>query len=203
MDSNKFIIAKEVRKLLPIYADKYIIYELTNRDKQWYIKQIAQPYFNMSIKNKFSQSNAVKNAYKFIDAYMNMVEHDINNCCQIRTIIKDLTTDTLVGGVTVFYKAKYSVIELGYWIVPNYQGNGIMSCVLRKFLISLSKNLDTSLDIHLEIFDSNEPQKCLAEKNHFFEMIRKTCDTGDDILVYKLDRKKFIQKNQNQVDWEG
>lgn len=25
-------------------------------------------------------------------------------------------------------------------------------------------------------------------------MIRKTCDTGDDILVYRLDRKKFIQK---------
>lgn len=186
-----FSVVKLARNCIPVYTSRYVLYELTNQDRQWYIEQIAQPYFNANIKNKFNQSNALDSAKKFLDLYFDTVKHKSNTCSQIRMVIKDFLNDTLVGGITIFYKVKYKVIDLGYWVVQDYQGKGIMSEVLRKFLISLDKNLTASFSIHLEIFDSNKPSKCLAEKNYFFEMMRKTCDNTDDIIVYSLDRKKF------------
>ena len=191
MSSQSFNIVQTARKCIPLYTNRFVLYELTDRDRNWYTDQIIAPFFNNNIKNKFDQSDALDNAVKFLNHYFEVISTDEKNCLQLRMVIKDFKSSALVGGITVFYKEKLKAIDLGYWVIPKYQGNGIMGEVLREFLIALDKNLDTSFAIHLEIFDNNEASKSLAIKNRFFEMRRRSDSSGRDIILYGMDRKKF------------
>lgn len=191
MSYQSFNVVDTTRQCLPLYTKRFVLYELSDRDKCWYINQITSPFFNKNIKNKFDQKNAVENARKFLDLYFYSVNSNKKECLQLRMVIKDFKSGALVGGITVFYKSKTKSIELGYWIIPNRQGYGIMSEVLRYFLIAFDKILDASFSIHLEIFDNNVRQKSLAIKNSFFEIRRRADNCGTDIVVYGMDRKKF------------
>lgn len=198
MTCQNFNLVKFIRQYFPIYADRYVVYELGKRDIAWYRQQLVRPFFNANIVNGFKQ---IQSADTFLQRYMMYVENQPKDCLQVRLVIRDIKTGTMVGGFTIFLHRQQKVIELAYWIVPEEQGKGIMSTVFKEILYTLNDNLDSQFYIHLEIFDDNEPQKAIAIKNGFFEIRRKAVKGMPNVIVYGLDRRysKIQSKKRKTV----
>lgn len=193
MKHQNFKFIRDTRECFPVQSENYVIAELTNREKLWYCEQLVAPYFNNNIITKMRPEKDKENAKDFVNLYLKYVNTVGTDCYQLRLVIRRISDGSLVGGVTIFYRKNNKVIELGYWVLPEYQGLGIMSEVLTRILITLDEFLDTSFAIHLEIFQNNKVSKILAIKNKFFEISRKSTNNQPDIIVYGLDRKKFKQ----------
>lgn len=191
MKPQSFKFVRDTRQCFPVQSENYVIAELTSREKLWYCDQLVAPYFNSNILTKMTPEKDRKNARDFVNLYLKYVNTIDTDCCQLRLVIRRISDGSLVGGITIFYRKNNKVIELGYWVLPEYQGLGIMSEVLTRILITLDEFLDISFAIHLEIFQNNRVQKILAIKNKFFEISRKSTNNQPDIIVYGLDRKKF------------
>lgn len=191
MKPQNFKFIRDTRQCFPVQSENYVIAELTSREKLWYCDQLVAPYFNSNILTKMTPEKDRKNARDFVNLYLKYVNTIDTDCCQLRLVIRRISDGSLVGGVTIFYKKSNKVIELGYWVLPEYQGLGIMSEVLTRILITLDEFLDISFAIHLEIFQNNRVSKILAIKNKFFEISRKSTNNQPDVIVYGLDRKKF------------
>lgn len=191
MKPQNFKFVRDTRQCFPVQSENYVIAELTSREKLWYCDQLVAPYFNSNILTKMTPEKDRKNARDFVNLYLKYVNTIDTDCCQLRLVIRRISDGSLVGGITIFYRKNNKVIELGYWVLPEYQGLGIMSEVLTRILITLDEFLDISFAIHLEIFQNNRVSKILAIKNKFFEISRKSTNNQPDIIVYGLDRKKF------------
>lgn len=191
MKPQNFKFIRDTRQCFPVQSENYVIAELTSREKLWYCDQLVAPYFNSNILTKMTPEKDRKNARDFVNLYLKYVNTIDTDCCQLRLVIRRISDGSLVGGVTIFYRKSNKVIELGYWVLPEYQGLGIMSEVLTRILITLDEFLDISFAIHLEIFQNNRVSKILAIKNKFFEISRKSTNNQPDVIVYGLDRKKF------------
>lgn len=191
MKPQSFKFVRDTRQCFPVQSENYVIAELTSREKLWYCDQLVAPYFNNNILTKMTPEKDRKNARDFVNLYLKYVNTIDTDCCQLRLVIRRISDGSLVGGITIFYRKNNKVIELGYWVLPEYQGLGIMSEVLNRILITLDEFLDISFAIHLEIFQNNRVSKILAIKNKFFEISRKSTNNQPDIIVYGLDRKKF------------
>lgn len=191
MKTQSFKFVRDTRECFPVQSENYVIAELTSREKLWYCDQLVAPYFNSNILTKMTPEKDRKNARDFVNLYLKYVNTIDTDCCQLRLVIRRISDGSLVGGITIFYRKNNKVIELGYWVLPEYQGLGIMSEVLTRILITLDEFLDISFAIHLEIFQNNRVSKILAIKNKFFEISRKSTNNQPDIIVYGLDRKKF------------
>lgn len=193
MKPQSFKFVRDTRQCFPVQSENYVIAELTSREKLWYCDQLVAPYFNSNILTKMTPEKDRKNARDFVNLYLKYVNTIDTDCCQLRLVIRRISDGSLVGGITIFYRKNNKVIELGYWVLPEYQGLGIMSEVLTRILITLDEFLDISFAIHLEIFQNNKVSKILAIKNKFFEISRKSTNNQPDVIVYGLDRKKFKQ----------
>ena len=193
MKPQSFKFVRDTRQCFPVQSENYVIAELTSREKLWYCDQLVAPYFNSNILTKMTTEKDRKNARDFVNLYLKYVNTVDTDCYQLRLVIRRISDGSLVGGVTIFYRKNNKVIELGYWVLPEYQGLGIMSEVLTRILITLDEFLDISFAIHLEIFQNNKVSKILAIKNKFFEISRKSTNNQPDVIVYGLDRKKFKQ----------
>lgn len=191
MKPQNFKFIRDTRQCFPVQSENYVIAELTSREKLWYCDQLVAPYFNSNILTKMTPEKDRKNARDFVNLYLKYVNTIDTDCCQLRLVIRRISDGSLVGGITIFYRKSNKVIELGYWVLPEYQGLGIMSEVLTRILITLDEFLDISFAIHLEIFQNNKVSKILAIKNKFFEISRKSTNNQPDVIVYGLDRKKF------------
>lgn len=191
MKPQSFKFVRDTRQCFPVQSENYVIAELTSREKLWYCDQLVAPYFNSNILTKMTPEKDRKNARDFVNLYLKYVNTVDTDCCQLRLVIRRISDGSLVGGITIFYRKSNKVIELGYWVLPEYQGLGIMSEVLTRILITLDEFLDISFAIHLEIFQNNRVSKILAIKNKFFEISRKSTNNQPDVIVYGLDRKKF------------
>lgn len=191
MKPQNFKFIRDTRQCFPVQSENYVIAELTSREKLWYCDQLVAPYFNSNILTKMTPEKDRKNARDFVNLYLKYVNTIDTDCCQLRLVIRRISDRSLVGGITIFYRKSNKVIELGYWVLPEYQGLGIMSEVLTRILITLDEFLDVSFAIHLEIFQNNRVSKILAIKNKFFEISRKSTNNQPDVIVYGLDRKKF------------
>lgn len=191
MKPQSFKFVRDTRQCFPVQSENYVIAELTSREKLWYCDQLVAPYFNSNILTKMTPEKDRKNARDFVNLYLKYVNTIDTDCCQLRLVIRRISDGSLVGGITIFYRKNNKVIELGYWVLPEYQGLGIMSEVLTRILITLDEFLDISFAIHLEIFQNNRVSKILAIKNKFFEISRKSTNNQPDVIVYGLDRKKF------------
>lgn len=191
MKPQNFKFIRDTRQCFPVQSENYVIAELTSREKLWYCDQLVAPYFNSNILTKMTPEKDRKNARDFVNLYLKYVNTIDTDCCQLRLVIRRIFDGSLVGGITIFYRKSNKVIELGYWVLPEYQGLGIMSEVLTRILITLDEFLDISFAIHLEIYQNNRVSKILAIKNKFFEISRKSTNNQPDVIVYGLDRKKF------------
>lgn len=188
---NKEQFIGNIRKWLPLYSGKYVLYELSERDIFWYKNQMLKPYFNVNIVSNYGTDNYEEYITKFLNMYIKLTQDIKNDCKQLRLVIKDIKANTLIGGVTIYKRDNNKILELGYWVVPDRQGTGVMSEIFPKIVRSLNKVFDASYQIHLEIFNDNLPQKSLAIKNHFFEIRRRSYNNNREIVTYGLDRRNL------------
>ena len=188
-------IVSFIKSIVPIETERFRLRELSLKDKAWYKSQMSQSYFNSNIQNKISDKKSIEN---FLNTYFKVINAYPNKCMQVRIVVEEKSSGALVGGVTIFLKRNISVIELGYWVIPVKQGNGIMSEILPKIANALSKNLDAQYSIQLEIFDSNGVQKSVAIKSGFEEMQRKAMDNNKSIVTYKYNSDKVGQSWKKQ-----
>lgn len=180
-----------VRKQLPLYSGKYVLYELSERDIFWYKSQMLKPYFNVNIVSNYGTDNYEEYITKFLSMYIKLTQDIKNDCKQLRLVIKDIKVNALIGGVTIYKRDNNKILELGYWVVPDRQGTGVMSEIFPEIVRSLNRVFDASYQIHLEIFNDNLPQKSLAIKNHFFEIRRRSYNNNREIVTYGLDRRNL------------
>lgn len=188
---NKEQFIGNIRKWLPLYSGKYVLYELSERDIFWYKNQMLKPYFNVNIVSNYGTDNYEEYITKFLNMYIKLTQDIKNDCKQLRLVIKDIKANTLIGGVTIYKRDNNKILELGYWVVPDRQGTGVMSEIFPEIVRSLNKVFDASYQIHLEIFNDNLPQKSLAIKNHFFEIRRRSYNNNREIVTYGLDRRSL------------
>ena len=180
-----------IRKQLPLYSGKYVLYELSERDIFWYKSQMLKPYFNVNIVSNYGTDNYEEYITKFLSMYIKLTQDIKNDCKQLRLVIKDIKANALIGGVTIYKRDNNKILELGYWVVPDRQGTGVMSEIFPEIVRSLNRVFDASYQIHLEIFNDNLPQKSLAIKNHFFEIRRSSYNNNREIVTYGLDRRNL------------
>lgn len=180
-----------IRKQLPLYSGKYVLYELSERDIFWYKSQMLKPYFNVNIVSNYGTDNYEEYITKFLSMYIKLTQDIKNDCKQLRLVIKDIKANALIGGVTIYKRDNNKILELGYWVVPDRQGTGVMSEIFPEIVRSLNRVFDASYQIHLEIFNDNLPQKSLAIKNHFFEIRRRSYGNNREIVTYGLDRRNL------------
>lgn len=180
-----------IRKQLPLYSGKYVLYELSERDIFWYKSQMLKPYFNVNIVSNYGTDNYEEYITKFLSMYIKLTQDIKNDCKQLRLVIKDIKANALIGGVTIYKRDNNKILELGYWVVPDRQGTGVMSEIFPEIVRSLNRVFDASYQIHLEIFNDNLPQKSLAIKNHFFEIRRRSYNNNREIVTYGLDRRNL------------
>lgn len=188
---NKEQFIGNIRKWLPLYSGKYVLYELSERDIFWYKNQMLKPYFNVNIVSNYGTDNYEEYITKFLNMYIKLTQDIKNDCKQLRMVIKDIKANALIGGVTIYKRDNNKILELGYWVVPDRQGTGVMSEIFPEIVRSLNKVFDASYQIHLEIFNDNLPQKSLAIKNHFFEIRRRSYNNNREIVTYGLDRRSL------------
>lgn len=188
---NKEQFIGNIRKQLPLYSGKYVLYELSERDIFWYKNQMLKPYFNVNIVSNYGTDNYEEYITKFLNMYIKLTQDIKNDCKQLRMVIKDIKANALIGGVTIYKRDNNKILELGYWVVPDRQGTGVMSEIFPEIVRSLNKVFDASYQIHLEIFNDNLPQKSLAIKNHFFEIRRRSYNNNREIVTYGLDRRSL------------
>lgn len=180
-----------IRKQLPLYSGRYVLYELSERDIFWYKSQMLKPYFNVNIVSNYGTDNYEEYITKFLSMYIKLTQDIKNDCKQLRLVIKDIKVNALIGGVTIYKRDNNKILELGYWVVPDRQGTGVMSEIFPEIVRSLNRVFDASYQIHLEIFNDNLPQKSLAIKNHFFEIRRRSYNNNREIVTYGLDRRNL------------
>lgn len=188
---NKEQFIGNIRKWLPLYSGKYVLYELSERDIFWYKNQMLKPYFNVNIVSNYGTDNYEEYITKFLNMYIKLTQDIKNDCKQLRMVIKDIKANALIGGVTIYKRDNNKILELGYWVVPDRQGTGVMSEIFPEIVRSLNRVFDASYQIHLEIFNDNLPQKSLAIKNHFFEIRRRSYNNNREIVTYGLDRRSL------------
>ena len=188
---NKEQFIWNIRKQLPLYSSKYVLYELSERDIFWYKNQMLKPYFNVNIVSNYGTDNYEEYITKFLNMYIKLTQDIKNDCKQLRMVIKDIKANALIGGVTIYKRDNNKILELGYWVVPDRQGTGVMSEIFPEIVRSLNRVFDASYQIHLEIFNDNLPQKSLAIKNHFFEIRRRSYNNNREIVTYGLDRRSL------------
>lgn len=188
---NKEQFIGNIRKWLPLYSGKYVLYELSERDIFWYKNQMLKPYFNVNIVSNYGTDNYEEYITKFLNMYIKLTQDIKNDCKQLRMVIKDIKANALIGGVTIYKRDNNKILELGYWVVPDRQGTGVMSEIFPEIVRSLNRVFDASYQIHLEIFNDNIPQKSLAIKNHFFEIRRRSYNNNREIVTYGLDRRSL------------
>lgn len=152
---------------------------------------MLKPYFNVNIVSNYGTDNYEEYITKFLNMYIKLTQDVKNDCKQLRLVIKDIKANTLIGGVTIYKRDNNKILELGYWVVPDRQGTGVMSQIFPEIVKSLNKVFDASYQIHLEIFNDNVPQKSLAIKNHFFEIRRRSYSNNREIVTYGLDRRNL------------
>lgn len=180
-----------IRKQLPLYSGEYVLYELSERNIFWYKSQMLKPYFNVNIVSNYGTDNYEEYITKFLSMYIKLTQDIKNDCKQLRLVIKDIKANALIGGVTIYKRDNNKILELGYWVVPDRQGTGVMSKIFPEIVRSLNRVFDASYQIHLEIFNDNLPQKSLAIKNHFFEIRRRSYNNNREIVTYGLDRRNL------------
>lgn len=122
---NKEQFIGNIRKWLPLYSGKYVLYELSERDIFWYKNQMLKPYFNVNIVSNYGTDNYEEYITKFLNMYIKLTQDIKNDCKQLRMVIKDIKANTLIGGVTIYKRDNNKILELGYWVVPDRQGTGV------------------------------------------------------------------------------
>ena len=151
----------KLKKQMPFLIDNLEIRLLDYKDIDWYINTAKQDFFNEFIDNKFTDTPYEVLKFRLTNLVMSY-RTGVKVQGEARLVIIDSQTGNKIGGCTLFEKDNHT-IEVGYWIVPAYQGKGNAKKLIYNIdkLIFNLKNIDT---INLTIREDNNKSLIIADK---------------------------------------
>ena len=164
---------KSLCKVIPFEFNNYKIRLISFKDTDWYIDNCMKPYYEEFIDGRFSEHSKgyiEECFYKIIRGYVCKVE----TVGEARLVLFDKNTNAIVGGVTLFERElnNEDVIELAYFILPEYQGKGISYIMLNNVIDVICKSTMKFSKLTAVIREDNEKSLGLIKKLGFKEVSR-------------------------------
>lgn len=153
-----------LKKKLPFKLDRIYLDILTYKDIDWYIDTLKKDFFNEFIDYKFTSVSDAELRFKVTNLAM-AYKLNMKVPGEARLIIKDKKTDEYLGGCTI-YETDNNSVDIGYWILPAYQGKGYAK-ELMNHISELVLGLKNISNIRLVIREDNIKSLMVAEKCGF------------------------------------
>lgn len=159
---------KTLKNKLPIYTDRLKIQILGSRDVDTYISEVKQPYFSEYLEGKniaslsdFEIANRLRSLVQYYGTAQQIVY-------EIRLVIKD-NDNNFIGGITLCPRFNTRELEIGYWVVPKYQGNGYATEALNRVCIFSSIVFKSNIDKLVLYIQERNIKSLNVAKNCNFE----------------------------------
>lgn len=189
---------KNIASKLPIETERLIIRTLDTYDLDWYTKLVIRPFMSEYLDNPLVYS---ENFMEHLVTKLQSLIDDANSLKEspkeLRLVIVEKTSMLNIGGITLIPKIekhgtrinKKSIIEIAYWIIPEYQHLGYAKEALKSISFKLLKIREVRRLI-LEIQSINIGSIRLAEKCGYTQYEIKDGAVVTNFL-YKLDKGDF------------
>lgn len=183
-----------------ITVDKDIKIDILDKSTlDWYIDSVFSDFFLEYLEYSIEKTMInVINVKKALKKNIKMYDKGDNLIGDLRLVIK--YRGTCVGGITVITKKGSEVVQLAYWIWPEYQGKGIVRKALEKVIDKLIENTSIQ-EVELEILSTNIKSIGLSSRLGF--KLYKTLDTkvknADNKIVYR----KGVRVREENGEWEN
>lgn len=180
---------KELSDILPIVYSNKVLNFLNVDDTEWYIQNAKSWYFKQyqdnRIDNRTSNKKLQAILYKLIEEYNLLIESGN----EVRLVLKE--NNTIIGGCTLYKSSHYiNSLELGYFIIPEYQHRGLAYEMLRHTIFKIKNSKMVFDHIILTIRKDNKASITLAEKLNF-TIINVYKGKYKNNIVYKIDRESI------------
>lgn len=177
----------ELYDILPINCIDKKIDLLTFNDMNWYIDNLKKSYYEQFMDFKFSsdiQDKKLRNViYNMILGYKLKTQ----STYEARMLLKSKDGYTIYGGCTIFEKGNCDDIELAYFILPQYQGNGLGTTLLKEVCKSLDNSSIPFKRLLLTIRCDNMASIYVAEQAGFRRLQEVRGKYKRNIIMY-IDR---------------
>lgn len=186
------------KKNMPIETDRLTISFLDHSDISWYKEEIIKPYYLKYLDAKEKMLKNAKSVAPKLTALAFAYKHGLPET-QIRLIARDKKTNEVYGGITIFdLKQDTKTIELGYWIKPEFQGNGYATEMINAIYNFIEANFKNCIGIVLEIQVVNTQSVKLAERCGFRENGRRNGKYCTNVIYSKYFTNRGEQ-DANQI----
>ena len=179
---------KSLKKLLPFKYNNFELRLINKEDIYWYINNFQSDYFNEFI----DDDTVFKLPYEEIEyKLINLVlsyKMSISMSGEARLVYENRDTGEIVAGITIF-EVGNNKVELGYWVIPSYQGKGIGKQIINNTLEVLQK-MYLGYKVILEIREDNIASVKLAEGLGFKHIKNKSGKIKTN-KIYELEVKNI------------
>ena len=178
---------KKALKILPFKTERCVIKAIGYEDISWYVDTIKQTFFNEFVDGKSSDNSDMALTGKLV-GLISSYKIGLSGRNEIRAII---TIDGKpVGGITIFHASSPGSYDLGYWVIPEYQGRGIAFEVLKGMTNKLEFNVRGLKLLRLIVRVDNVKSIRLSEKAGY-KLINSYQGKEKENLVYGYTPLKF------------
>lgn len=129
---------KEISKCIPIIYRNRKLNFITLDDLDVYCDILRSDFYNKYMDFSFKHDITLSKLKGIL--YNNILFNKMNtpNTYEARLILKDIDNQHIIGGCTIFEKDAGTVLEIAYFILPEYQGHGEALEMLKVLLKVLS-----------------------------------------------------------------
>lgn len=114
---------KEFSKYVPIiYKDRELNF-LTFDELDKYCDILRSDFYNKYMDFSFKQDISFNKLEDILHNNILFNKMNTPNTYEVRLILKDTTNQHIVGGCVIFEKDDEAILELAYFILPEYQGH--------------------------------------------------------------------------------
>jgi predicted acetyltransferase len=129
-------------KTLPIQYDNKELNLLKIKDINWYCDNCRKAYYNKYMDFNFSTDITEKKLRESLYILVKQYIFKVKTNNEVRLILKDKCSNTIYGGCTIHERIVDSknYLELAYFIVEEYQNNGLASEMIKQLTDKLSRS---------------------------------------------------------------
>lgn len=184
---------KQLSNLLPIQYDNKVLNLISFNDIDWYVNNCREYYYEQYLDFKFSKEISIDKSkealYNIIVSYKLKTETNV----EARLLLKDINTNEIYGGCTIFERNNNSDLEIAYFVLPKYHNKNICTDMLKHIIYALQSSDINFNKILLTIREDNIASLKVGNKLRF----RKLADVKGK---YKTNRILYLEKRDIDIE---